>query len=331
MVNRMSMKKKLTAVAALTMAAALGACGSVGPSGEDGEMQEITMGLVPTVDAAPFMYAVNEGIMEKHGLDVEVRMTTGGAAAIPALVAGDFDFIYSAYTGLIQARQRGFEVIAVSGSHSSTTSETTPDGLWTNPDSGITSIDDLKGEVISVNTLGSFAHLMVLATLEDRGIDESEVDIIEVPFPDVPAALSQNRVAAAWVSEPSRARIINDLDAKFVGSVDDPTRMTTAEALQDMPVSGYAARADTDPEILQAFYEAMEESKAEFEGNDDLALEVASTYVDFPEELKEHIVVSDFGPVTVEDLTRLEDLMVQYGILSEASGTIEGSVYQPQQ
>lgn len=66
MVNRMSMKKKLTAVAALTMAAALGACGSVGPSGEDGEMQEITMGLVPTVDAAPFMYAVNEGIMEKH-------------------------------------------------------------------------------------------------------------------------------------------------------------------------------------------------------------------------------------------------------------------------
>lgn len=321
--------KKLTATAAAaTLMLGTAACGS-GDSTDDEGRREITVGIVPTVDLAPLMYAVEQGYFEDEGLVVETRVTSGGAEAIPALVAGDLDVVFSAYTPILQARQRGLDVQVVSGSHFNDAAEYTPSGLWTQEDSDVETMSDLKGKTIAVNTLGSVAHLLVVASLDELGLSTDDYELLEVPFPDVPAALDQNRVDAAWVAEPSRARVITELNGRFVGSEEDPALTTTVEELQNMPMAGYAARGDEDDEVKEGFYTAMAKAMQEINDDPSIAIDLAPSYTEIPDELLENVAVSTFSQVEVEDLERLERLMVQYGLLDEASDNLDGSVYKP--
>lgn len=57
----------------------------------DGELTEVSIGVIPIVDVAPIYLGVQEGIFEEHGLDVDLTLAQGGAAIIPAVMSGDFD------------------------------------------------------------------------------------------------------------------------------------------------------------------------------------------------------------------------------------------------
>lgn len=328
--NWTSMKKRVAATATATLLlGTAAACGSDDAVGADG-LREITVGIVPTVDLAPLMYAVEEGLFEDEGLKVKTRVTSGGAEAIPALLAGDLDVVFTAYTPVLQARQRGLDVTVVSGSHFNTAAEETPSGLWTQKDSDIQTLADLEGKTIAVNTLGSVAHLLVKASMSEIGLEQGDdYQILEVPFPEVPAALDQERVDAAWVAEPSRAKVIKDLEGRFVGSEEDPKRVTTVEELQDMPMAGYAARGDEDAEIMKGFHDAMAIAQEKINEDPSIALDLAQDYTEIPAELLDTVAVSTFSAVETSDLERLEGLMVEYGLLDEASDSLDGAVYTP--
>ena len=70
---------------------------------ENGELTEISVGVIPIVDVAPIYLGVQEGIFEEHGLEVELTLAQGGAAIIPAIQSGDFDFGFSNITSLVIA------------------------------------------------------------------------------------------------------------------------------------------------------------------------------------------------------------------------------------
>lgn len=335
-----STTKKLAATtAALTLVLGAAACGSSGSdtaSGDSGndsadgnEVREVTVGILPTVDLAPLMYAINEGLFEEHGLKVETRVTSGGSEAIPALQSGDVDFIFTSYIPVLMARQSGMDVIIASGSHSNTPGADAPSGVWTTGDSGIETMADLQGKTISVNALGSVAELLVVATMEELGFSSSDYSLLEIPFPEVPGALDQGRVDAAWVAEPSRTLIIKDLNGQFVGSAEDPQLMSVSETLKDFPIAGYGARGDEDPETLEAFHMAMSEAIDAVAAAPDIAREQAPEYTSIPEELLPELAVSTFGQVTGEDIERLQDLMVAQGMLDGPLDNVQDIVYTP--
>lgn len=326
--NWTTLKKSVAAAAATTLMLGTAACGSDDEVGADG-LREITVGIVPTVDLAPLMYAIDAGLFEDEGLKVETRVTSGGAEAIPALLAGDLDVVFTAYTPVLQARQRGLDVQVVSGSHFNTAAEDTPSGLWTQKDSGISTLADLEGKTVAVNTLGSVAHLLVVASMSEIGLEPGDYEILEVPFPEVPAALDQERVDAAWVAEPARATVIKKLEGRFVGSADDPKRVTTVEELQDMPMAGYASRGDEDESVKQGFHDAMALAQEKINADQSIALDLAQDYTEIPAELLDTVAVSTFSPVQTSDLERLQGLMVQYGLLDEANESLDGAVYTP--
>jgi ABC-type nitrate/sulfonate/bicarbonate transport system substrate-binding protein len=53
------------------------------------------------------------------------------------------------------------------------------------------------GKKVSVNTLKNLPEVAVRNSLEKAGVDPSTVEFVEIPFPDVPAALPSHRAALA--------------------------------------------------------------------------------------------------------------------------------------
>src|SRR5699024_7615762 len=107
------------AVAATAGLLALTSCGggdaavSDDEVAQDGQLTEVSIGVVPVVDVAPIYLGVQEGIFEEHGLDVDLTVAQGGAAIIPAVQSGDFDFGFSNITSLVIGESQGLPLQVV--------------------------------------------------------------------------------------------------------------------------------------------------------------------------------------------------------------------------
>jgi NitT/TauT family transport system substrate-binding protein len=74
--------------------------------------------------------------------------------------------------------------------------------LVVHKDSQIYQIEDLRGKRIAVPNRFSNQKLLVVKALKDRGISVGEVTIVEMPPPDMPAALFSKAVDAVTSGEP---------------------------------------------------------------------------------------------------------------------------------
>lgn len=73
-------------------------------------------------------------------------------------------------------------------------------------DSDIRSIEDLRGKTIAVPNRFSNQRLIVFRMLKQRGIPISDVSLVEMPPPDMPAALKVRAVDAVISGEPFMAQ-----------------------------------------------------------------------------------------------------------------------------
>ena len=92
------MRRLLTPLAALALLVPVAACGGDdsgdsgggGGGGGDQEVQLARVGVIPIVDVAPIYLGVEQGFFEEQGLEVELVPGSGGAAAVPCVVSGDY-------------------------------------------------------------------------------------------------------------------------------------------------------------------------------------------------------------------------------------------------
>lgn len=84
---------------------------------------------------------------------------------------------------------------------------------------GITSIADLVGKTIAT-PFASTAHFSLLAALEDAGIAESDVNIIDAEPDAIYAGWSAGQIDAAYVWNPNLAKLIEDGGTVLITSAD---------------------------------------------------------------------------------------------------------------
>ena len=65
------------------------------------------------MDTAAIWLGEDEGIFEKHGLDLELQTASGGAAIVPGEVSGDYDFAFSNLVSIMVAEERGIDLQVV--------------------------------------------------------------------------------------------------------------------------------------------------------------------------------------------------------------------------
>jgi NitT/TauT family transport system substrate-binding protein len=316
----------VTALAGLALA--VGACGGdEGGGGADSavtgstpqEMTTLRVGLIPIIDVAPIYIGMEQGFFEKRGIKIEPQLAAGGAAIVPAVVSGDNEIGFSNNVSLIIAKAKRVPIRVVAagvGVSPDTTSGNENVGYCTvlaPKDSAIRDVADLQGTTIAVNTLNNIGDVTIRAALEEAGVNPDSVRFQEIPFPDMPAALGNDRVDAAWECEPFVSGLLDEGARPVLnnyGSTDP-----------NLSVASYFTSdrfAEKNPEALQGFLEGLKESMAYASKNPDAVRQAITEYAGVDQKTAQDVGLPEFPTdFNRESIQKLIDLSVRYGLIEE--------------
>lgn len=161
----------------------------------------IRVATLPVDGTALVYYAKDLNYFQDVGLDLTIQNIANGGAITPAVLANEVDIGWTNVISLAAAYSRGLPVtiIAAGGMHVTGSLATQ---LMVRKDSTIHTASDLNGKVIGCTGLADVGQLGPEMWIDKNGGKSSTVKFIEVPFPQLPAALEQGRVDAAWLAEP---------------------------------------------------------------------------------------------------------------------------------
>jgi len=308
-------------VPVLTVAVlALSACG--GGDGQDGAKgatkdgpQEVSVGMLPILPTAALYAGIQEGFFEEHGLRLKIETGQGGAALLPAVMAGQLDFATSNPVSLLQAREKGLAVKVVTPWTSALSKgDTDINGVVAAAGSGIDSAADLAGKRVAINTLNGMGDLTIREAVRRDGGDPEAVKFVELPFPDMPAALSKGNVDAVWVPEP------------FLGSLRAAgEKVVTYPSMDSVP--GHPTQLfftspkliKSDPDLVQDMTAALRETLEFADANPDaVKAQIAKVLPQLPPEAAKQVQLEEFDTDLRRDkIEQLGSLMRQYGLLKK--------------
>lgn len=160
------------------------------------------LGYMKIVDTASMFMAMEKGFFKAEGLELETVPMVGGAAIAPAVASGDLQIGWTNVISLYQAHIGGFDFKFISGGATNVRGTHDTHAIVVLKDSPIKSAKDLEGKTVAVNTLNNIVHLMAMAWIDKNGGDSAKVKFVEIPFPQMEAALAAGRVDAASAHEP---------------------------------------------------------------------------------------------------------------------------------
>jgi NitT/TauT family transport system substrate-binding protein len=304
----------------LALALAAAGCGDdEEPAGGGGDAESaqpttLKVGVIPIADVAPLYLGVKQGYFEEEGLKIEPALAEGGAAIVPAVMAGDNQIGFSNTTSLIIAASKKLPVqIIAQGVQGGTGEDDAWDAVLVPKGSEIKSAEDLAGKTVAVNTLNNVGPLTINTALEKRGIDYKGIKYVEVPFPDMNAALESGRVDAAWVVEP--------FYSQGLGAGSKALLHPYEETAENLTVATYFASKEyiaENREIVDGFKRAIEKSLQYASENPDAVRQIVTEYTQIPPEAAESIKLpvwsADLGEDTIQETI---DLAANYGFVEE--------------
>ncbi len=302
------MRRLLPVLLAAVLLAA--ACGSDDPPEAAPTGEALVAGVIPIADVAPLYLANDQGLFAAAGITVEPQIAQGGAAIVPAVIAGDFAFGFSNVFSLVQAAEAGLEVrIIAPGSQVGIADYT---GVATMNDD-ITEPGDLAGRTIAINTLGNIGEVTVRAALADAGVDPEGVTFIELGFGEMTAAMAEGRIDAAWQSEPFLTQG-RDAGARQLLS----TYLATDPDFEVAQWFTSQSMIDENPDAVDAFRTAiLEANRIADEDNEDVVA-LLPTYTGIDADTASKIVLPKWDKeLDVASVERSAQLLVTYGLLDE--------------
>jgi len=318
--KRLSRAPVLTALMSVVLLV-LSACGSGSGAQDENGLTTVKVGVLPITSVAALELGIKKGFFKEEGLNVETEVAQSGAALVPAILSGQYQFGFSNNMSLILAHGKGLPVRIVRSANSADKDpKPSQEALLVSKKSGITSLKQLAGKTIAVNSLNNTPQISVMKTLEDAGVDPKSVKFVEVGFPDMPLALSQGRVDAVDVSEPFLTEALNQDTRKLA----HPYR----DVEQDQHLSSWFTTQnyiDSNTETVEAFARAVDKANTYAQEHPDEIREFVPTYLDIDPKIAKKMALPRYpeGSPTPEFLQKLTDLAMKYGVLKKAPGDVK--------
>ena len=171
----MNLKKFTAAFASLALMAASVSCGSQpensaeSGSAGSGSSDEYVLKIGEAQGAlchAPLQIAMENGLLDEAGIKWE-RVDFGKGDIQAALGAGTIDCGFGLIGKFVQPIDNGLNMVITSGMHTGCTK------LLVRKDSGISSVEDLKGKKIGVSSLAGSEAVTAKRLLYSKGFDIS--------------------------------------------------------------------------------------------------------------------------------------------------------------
>lgn len=242
------MKKKiLSAVLALTMALSLCACGDSKDSGS-GEATKVTLGTTSWPTNMFFYLAEEKGYFEENGVDVTIQDFSSTTESTNAFVGGQLDFVTFASSETISPFAQGGEFSIVLETDKSNGSE----GLVATSD--IKTIEDLKGKTVATQ-LYSVDHMFLLTLLDENGMSEDDVNIVDMSIQESGNAFIAGQCDAACIWDPYFSQAKEAGGTELFSSADDPDLITDV-------LGASKSLCEDDPEtvtaVVKSFFQAVD-------------------------------------------------------------------------
>lgn len=220
--------------------------------------QPLRVGYIPIADCLQLYVALEQGYFAAEGLQVQTRPLQGGPVLSLAVEAGELEIGWSNVVSLFQAHARGFSFVLLAPGSVEDDGPHRTHALLARRDAPLRTIADLAGRTVAVNALGNVNDLAVEALLASAGQPPQAARLVEVPFPDMEAALASGAVDAALMAEPFLSACLAREGRVLVAA---PHAVFGREFMN----AGWFAKGDwtaADPERAAAFRRAVDRASA---------------------------------------------------------------------
>jgi NitT/TauT family transport system substrate-binding protein len=306
------------AVAALVALAGCGGDGGGGGAsggGDSAEPTKVKVGVLPISNVAPLYLGVEKGFFRDERLEVEPAPAQSGNEIVAAMVAGDQQFAFLGYVPAMSARSQGLPIKLVANADNGAVKAADE---WTvimvRKDSTVREVGDLAGKTIAVNAIKGVGEVVIKAALDKRGVDPDSIRLLEVPFPEMPAALARGRVDAIWAPEPFLTSVIGE------GAREIEAPLTTLGPR--FPNGTYAtteAYLGDHADVVERFARAIDRSSAYASAHPDEARATIPTFTKIPAAVAGRIRLP-LWPTEIDraKLQQLAGYAVRYKVIKEA-------------
>jgi NitT/TauT family transport system substrate-binding protein len=259
-------------------------------------------------------YGVQSGLFQKFGLDVQPRITNGGAVVLAGLAGGSYDVAYTNIVPVLQAYEHGlvFKIVSPSTLFSA---ERMQNAMLVPVDTTLKTAKDLNGKTVGTQSLQDLNAVAMRVWIDKNGGDASTVHFIEVPSSAAVAALTSHRVEAMALSEPLLSKA---LLTKKVRVFAQPQSAIAHE----FQAQAYVATADfvaKNSDAMTRFAKAMHESALYNNAHLADTVQLVSSFSAVPPDVIAHSVRSiDAEYVSAKNIQPLIDAAAKYGMIAKA-------------
>ncbi len=261
----------------------------------------------------PVYVAIDNGYFEKHGIQVEMLGDTlAGPTAIQAVASGRAEAGLSSIPAIINANSAGLPIVGVTDIQSALPGAPL-EVYFVRRDSGIETLDDLRGKKFAVNLWKSSFHYTALMHLANNQISEEAVEFVLMPFADQVTALDAGSVDVIGLMEPyiSQARAIYG---------DNYVELFNAEDVfgQKQFTLHFVNRiwARENPEQARAFVAGIVDAIAWIEAHPEEARPIIAKYTGVDAQFVPVYHFQEGGKVIEEDVQFWLDFMAKRGDLT---------------
>ncbi len=320
----LKLRKATLAAVAVTGALFMSACSGgasntegSGASAETGgaELDHLTVASIDVGGTIPLLIGVDEGIFEKHGLEVETTMAPAFDGTLAAVMNGQADIGFAASPPMIRAMVKGAPIRTVAQTATIDEDETQANVLAADPN--ITGPADLAGRSVAVASLNDLASVGIRVAVAREGGDPDEVQFVEMPGPQRLPSLLENRVdTAIFIGAPG----LIALQDERIHQVFQYTEALPSGSPLDVYFS-QEGFIEENEDVLARFRSAMTEAAAFANENPDVVREYTRTLLsEVPDQLgvvDEMELTTYSTEIDPDALMELQDALVQYGGLEK--------------
>ncbi len=285
----------------------------------------IHVGLVPTDDITPLVYAIRSGMFRKEGLDVQLSPGNSGTAMAAAVVSGSYEFGKSSMLAIINAHLKGLPLVMVA-------SEAVYDAkhpfaeLVVAADSDMKTGKDLNGKTIGTPSLNDLDELATMAWIDKNGGDSKTLKIVELPQSAAIAAVAEHRVDATVLHHPVLA------EALAAGKVRALAPAYSAISPYFVFASYFTAQAyaQAHPDIVRKFVEINYRAAAYTNAHHDETVQMMADVTKAPAATIEHMVrVAGATSLDPKQIQPMIDVGAAYKLTARAFPASEMLQYAP--
>lgn len=277
-------------------------------------IRTLKVGYLPLTDFLGMYAAIEQGYLAEEGLKLELQAMAGGATIIPAIVGGSLDFGISNYVSVIVANGQGLKIKAFSDSAYGSKASP-PFAIITKKGSPIKTAKDLNGKKVAVNTRNGIVHVGVQEWIERNGGDPKTVQYVELPFPQMPPAITNGAVDAAAPTEPF-VTVSTSQDAQVLSYYLTDLRDNCA-------IAGFISTDDwitKNRDAAAAFHRANTKGMEWVAKNDKTAREYAAKYANLDPAIAAKINLATLRSTPlVEAVQFWVDMSKKWGLLAATS------------